>query len=71
MPSDPQTFILAYVFERKCQARILPLDDSDLSKSTFAHDTEKPEVIEVDFVRVDHRLALRIPHDLILRLVTS
>lgn len=42
------TFIFANVFQGEGQAGVLSLDDANLSKSTFAHDAQESEMIEVD-----------------------
>lgn len=33
------TFIFTYILERKRQASVLPLDDADLPKGSFANDS--------------------------------
>lgn len=43
-----RTFIFSNVLERKLTAVVLPLDDANLAKSTFAHDPQESEVVEVD-----------------------
>lgn len=42
------TFILANIFEGKGQTRILSLNNTNLAKGTFAHDPQKPKMIEID-----------------------
>jgi len=42
------TFIFAYVFQCVGGTIVFALDDSDLAKGSFANDSEKTEVIEVD-----------------------
>lgn len=42
-----QTFILAYVLERECEAGVLALDDADLAKGALADDAQQAEVVEV------------------------
>ena len=42
------TFIFANIFEGEGQASILPLDDANLSKSTFPHHSQESEMVEID-----------------------
>jgi hypothetical protein len=41
------TFILSYVLERECEARILALHDAHLSEGALADDAQQAEVVEV------------------------
>lgn len=42
-----QTFIFPYVLEGECEARVLSLDDADLTEGALAYDAQQAEVIEV------------------------
>jgi hypothetical protein len=55
-------FIFTDIFEGKGQVRILPLNNSHLSKGTSADDSQQAEMIQVHFaVQVDG-LSLAIAH---------
>jgi hypothetical protein len=41
------TFIFSYVLERKCEARVLSLDNAHFSKGALADDSQEAEVVEV------------------------
>lgn len=63
----PHTFrannlIFSNVLERKCEARVFSLDDSDLAKGAFADNPEEAEVIKVDFVGHTYGLAAGVAH---------
>ncbi len=40
-----QTFIFAYVFQRKCKTGIFAFDNAYFAKGTFAYDSEKLEMV--------------------------
>lgn len=42
-----RTFIFSYVLEGKGEAGVLALDNAHLAKSSFADDSQQPEVVEV------------------------
>lgn len=44
-----RTFIFADVFEGKCQARVFTLNNANFAKGPLAHDSQKPEMIEIDW----------------------
>jgi hypothetical protein len=53
------TFVLPYVLERKCEARVLALDDAHLAKGALADYTQQPEVVEVHCVPLSVSLLRR------------
>jgi len=42
-----RTFVLADILEGVGAAIVLPFDDADFAKGTFAYDAEEAEVVEV------------------------
>ena len=57
-----QTFIFPYVLEGECEAGVFSLDNADLAKGAFAHDSQQAKVVEVDLVGEDDGLAVALTH---------
>lgn len=58
----PHHLIFPDIFERERQTRVLALHYPHFAESPLADDSEKTEVIEVDFIGEDNGLAIGIAH---------
>lgn len=58
----PYHLILPDVFQGKGQARVLAFHNPDFTKRALADHPQQAEVVEVDLIGVDNRLAIGVAH---------